>query len=188
MPLPQKQVYTSEDYWNLPDGQRAELIDGKLYAMAPPNRIHQELVMELSTTIRQYIKDRRGDCKVYPSPFAVNLTANDKVWVEPDISVICDKDKLSDRGCEGAPDWIIEIVSQSTQQMDYGIKLFKYRTAGVREYWIVNPVKRTVMVYDFEHEKKTWQYSFEDIISGCIYEDFSICLAEMIPQKLKNPE
>ena len=122
MALPQKQVYTSEDYWNLPDGQRAELIDGKLYAMAPPNRIHQELVMELSATIRQHIKDRRGDCKVYPSPFAVNLTANDKVWVEPDISVICDKDKLSDRGCEGAPDWIIEIVSPGNPKNDYTIK------------------------------------------------------------------
>ena len=98
MPLPQKQVYTSEDYWNLPDGQRAELIDGKLYAMAPPNRTHQKLVMELASVIHNHIKNNSGSCEVYPSPFAVNLTANDKVWVEPDISVICDKDKLSEIG------------------------------------------------------------------------------------------
>ena len=103
MPLPQKQVYTSEDYWNLPEGQRAELINGKLYAMAPPNRIHQRLVHQLDKLIGNYIDSNKGTCEVYPAPFAVNLTANDKVWVEPDISVIRDKDKLSDRGYEGAP-------------------------------------------------------------------------------------
>lgn len=179
MPLPHKQVYTSEDYWNLPDGQRAELIDGKLYAMAPPNRIHQELVMELSTTIRQYIKDLRGDCKVYPSPFAVNLTANDKVWVEPDISVICDKDKLSDRGCEGAPDWIIEIVSPSSSKNDYAIKLFKYRTAGVREYWIVNPMKKAVQTYIFEDEEDSDLFSFDDEIPVYIFGGLTIRICNL---------
>lgn len=94
MQVPQERIYTSEDYWNLPEGQRAELIDGKLYAMAPPNRIHQELLVELSTTIHNYIKKNDGSCKIYPAPFAVNLNADDKIWVEPDISVICDKDIL----------------------------------------------------------------------------------------------
>ena len=188
MELPQSETYTVEDIYALPEGQRAELIDGRIYNMAPPVRVHQHLVMNLSAAIHAYIKAKGGDCLVYPAPFAVFLNEDDRNYVEPDISVICDQGKLDEKGCNGAPDWIIEIVSQLTQQMDYGIKLFKYRTAGVREYWIVNHVKRTVMVYDFEHEKKTWQYSFEDIISGCIYEDFSICLAEMIPQKLKNPE
>ena len=180
MPLPQKQVYTSEDYWNLPDGQRAELIDGKLYAMAPPNRIHQELVMELSATIRQHIKDRRGDCKVYPSPFAVNLTANDKVWVEPDISVICDKDKLSDRGCEGAPDWIIEIVSPGNPKNDYTIKLFKYRTAGVREYWIVNPMKKVVQTYTFEGIEESDVYFFDDEIPVYIFDGLAIRISDLL--------
>ena len=180
MPLPHKQVYTSEDYWNLPDGQRAELIDGKLYAMAPPNRIHQELVMELSTTIRQYIKDLRGDCKVYPSPFAVNLTANDKVWVEPDISVICDKDKLSDRGCEGAPDWIIEIVSPGNPKNDYTIKLFKYRTAGVREYWIVNPMKKVVQTYTFEGIEESDVYFFDDEIPVYIFDGLTIRISDLL--------
>ena len=180
MPLPQKQVYTSEDYWNLPDGQRAELIDGKLYAMAPPNRIHQELVMELSATIRQHIKDRRGDCKVYPAPFAVNLNANDKIWVEPDISVICDKDKLSDRGCEGAPDWIIEIVSPGNPKNDYTIKLFKYRTAGVREYWIVNPMKKLVQTYIFEGEEDAHIHAFDDEILVHIFDDCTIKISDLL--------
>lgn len=134
MAMPQERVYTSEDYWNLPAGRRAELIDGRLYAVAPPYRIHQEILHQLDKTIGNYIDSSNGNCKVYPAPFAVNLTADDKTWVEPDISVICDRSKLSDRGCEGAPDWIIEIVSPTSQRMDYGIKLFKYRTAKVREY------------------------------------------------------
>ena len=90
MPLLKQHTYTSEDYWNLPDSQRAELIDGQLYNMAPPSRMHQRLVMELSATIRDYIRSHHGSCQVYPAPFAVNLDADDKDWVEPDISVICD--------------------------------------------------------------------------------------------------
>ncbi len=78
MQVPKEHTYTSEDYWNLPDGQRAELIDGKLYAMALPNRIHQKLIMELTSTIHNHIKKKSGSCEVYPAPFAVNLTANDK--------------------------------------------------------------------------------------------------------------
>ena len=88
MPLPKEHICTSEDYWNLPEGQRAELIDGHFYDMAPPSRIHQKLIMELSATIRQYIKDNSGSCEVYPAPFAVNLYADDKTYVEPDISAV----------------------------------------------------------------------------------------------------
>lgn len=180
MPLPKEKLYTSEDYWNLPEGQRAELIDGQIYNMAPPSRIHQKLVGELYHKILSYIRQKNGSCEVYPAPFAVNLTGNDKTWVEPDISIICDKNKLSDRGCEGAPDWIIEIVSPSTQPHDYGIKLFKYRTAGVREYWITNPITKTVNVYDLENEKATAQYSFDDSIPVCIYPEFQINIADLL--------
>lgn len=182
MPLPKDRTYTSEDYWNLPEWQRAELIDGQLYDMAPPYRIHQELVSGFHYFIKDYIRRNAGDCKIYPAPFAVNLTGNDSTWVEPDISVICDKNKLSDRGCEGAPDWIIEIVSPSTQSVDYGIKLFKYRTAGVREYWIVNPVKGTVNVYDFSSEdtEATGQYSFDEEIPVSLYPGFSIKVSDLL--------
>ncbi len=181
MPFPKKQqIYSSDDYWSLPDGQRAELIDGQLYAMAPPDFIHQKLLSELQYTILNYVKSKKGICEVIPAPFAVNLNADDRTWVEPDISVICDKNKIDNRGCCGAPDWIIEIVSPTTQKMDYGIKLFKYRTAGVREYWIVNPMTHTVNVYDFEHEEKTGQYNFNEGISVCIYSDLVIHVAEFL--------
>ena len=180
MPLPREKSHTIKDIYSLPEGQRAELIDGDMYMMAPPTRIHQELVMELSATIRDYVKSKDGSCKVYPAPFAVFLEADDKTYVEPDISVICDRDKLNDKGCVGAPDWIIEIVSPSTQRMDYLTKLFKYRTAGVREYWIVNPIKGTVQLYSFEGEEDSTQSSFSDSITSTIFKDFSICIEDLL--------
>ncbi|MDE7312685.1 MAG: Uma2 family endonuclease [Eubacterium sp.] len=180
MPLPQEKLYTSNDYWSLPDGQRAELIDGKLYNMAPPNRMHQKLVTKFVSLIENHIAAHHGDCEVYPAPFAVNLDANDKIWIEPDLSVICDKQKLTNRGCKGAPDWIIEIVSPSSIRMDYSVKLFKYRTAGVREYWIVNPIKQTVQTYSFENEEDAGHYSFEDEISAKVLEGFTVRICELL--------
>lgn len=179
MPLPYGTNYTSEDYWNLPEGERAELIDGQFYNMAPPSRIHQELVLELSATLRNYVRSQNGDCKVYPAPFAVNLDAEDQNWVEPDISVICDTNKLTDRGCSGAPDFIIEIVSPSTRKMDYMKKLLLYQRSGVREYWIVNPDTRAVTVYGFE--KDTFDaYTFDDVIPVGIYSELSIKIADLL--------
>ena len=180
MALQQEKIYTIEDIYALPDGQRAELIDGRIYNMAPPARIHQKLITELVSALHQHIRDNNGDCEVYPAPFAVFLNADDKNYVEPDISVVCDKSKLTEKGCNGAPDLIMEVVSPSTQQMDYGIKLFKYRTAGVREYWIINPVTRIVNVYDLENEERTCHYSFNDEISVCIFNGLSIQLSELL--------
>ncbi len=167
------EYYTIEDIYNLPDGQRAELIDGELYMMATPSRIHQRLVKDFTYLIESYIRRKNGDCEVYPSPFAVFLNADDKIYLEPDISVVCDKDKLTDEGCKGAPDWIIEIVSPSSRPMDYNKKLFKYRTAGVREYWIVDPMKQLIMVYNFEHDTYE-EYSISDKVKAGIYEDLEI--------------
>lgn len=175
-----KAICTVDYIYALPDGQRAELIDGQIYNMAPPMRIHQKLINRLSQVITNYIDAKHGECEVYPAPFAVFLNADNKTYVEPDISVICDKNKLDDRGCNGAPDWVIEIISPSTERMDYGIKLFKYRTADVREYWIVNPSTRTVNVYDFEHNAGTTQYTFDDEISVCIYRDLSIRITDLL--------
>lgn len=168
--------YTMEDIYNLPEGQRAELMDGELYMMAAPGRIHQEFVHFLDRTIGNYIQNKKGDCRVYPSPFAVFLNANNDIYVEPDISVICDKDKLTEEGCKGAPDWIIEIVSPSSRSMDYNKKLLKYATAGVREYWIVDPMKQRIMTYNFEHEIME-EYSFSDKVKSGIYEDLEIDFA-----------
>lgn len=173
----QEKTYTIDDIYALPEGQRAELIDGQMYMMAPPKRIHQKLITELVSLIHRHIKSHDGSCEIYPAPFAVFLNKDSQNYVEPDISVVCDKTKLDDNGCHGAPDWIIEIISPSTSRMDYGIKLFKYRSAKVREYWIVNPSKQVVMVYDFEHELNTKLYSFDDTIPGCIYRDLKINIA-----------
>ena len=170
IPVKEK-FYTIEDIYALPDGQRAELIDGRMYMMAPPNTRHQSLVSEFTVTIGSYIRSKGGNCKVFPAPFAVFLNKDDQNYVEPDISVICDKSKLNDKGCSGAPDWIIEIISPSTSRIDYGVKLFKYRTAGVREYWIVN---------DFENEEKTNQYDFDETIASCIYDDLKINIAGLL--------
>ncbi len=171
--LRKKEIYTVDDIYALPDGERAELIDGKIYYMAPPNTRHQTLVMEMSYQIKDYIKHNSGECKVFPAPFAVFLNEDDINYVEPDISVICDKDKITDKGCSGAPDWIIEIISPSSKAMDYFTKLFKYRTAGVREYWIVDPIKQRVTVYFFEKESVE-EYSFGSDMPVGIYEGFNI--------------
>lgn len=180
MPLLKNKTYTSEDYWNLPEGQRAELIDGQFYAMAPPNRIHQKLVSQFNKIIAQYIDNNHGECEVYPAPFAVNLDAHNKDWIEPDISVICDKGKLTERGCDGAPDWVIEIVSSSSRKMDYLKKMTMYLDAGVREYWIVDPVKEHTTVYRYEEDAAPIIISFNENIVVGIYGDLSIRVSDLL--------
>ena len=101
----QEKIYSIDDIYALPEGERAELIDGQIYYMAPPSRKHQDIVGELFGTIREYIKSKKGTCRPYISPFAVFLNENDKSYVEPDICVICDSRKLHEKGCVGAPDW-----------------------------------------------------------------------------------
>lgn len=174
MALPQQnKSYTTDDIYHLPEGQRAELIDGQMYMMAPPTRRHQQMLGALYRKIADYIDKNGGSCEVDIAPFAVFLNADDKNYVEPDISVICDADKLTDKGCTGAPDWIIEIVSPGSRRMDYYTKLFKYRTAGVREYWIVDPEKNRIIVYLFESDD-TQEYTFLDSVKAGIYEDLTI--------------
>lgn len=174
--LRKEDFYTIDDIYALPDGKRAELIDGKIYYMALPNRTHQKISWKLHQTIANYIDGKNGKCEVYAAPFAVFLNKDDISYVEPDISVVCDTSKLDESGCHGAPDWIIEIVSQSSKSMDYMVKLFKYRTAGVREYWIVDPDKQTVMVYGFENDAVE-QYRFGEEIPAGIYDGLSIRIA-----------
>ena len=126
-----------------------------------------------------YINAKGGSCEVYLSPFAVFLNENSRNYVEPDISVICDPSKLNDKGCAGAPDWIIEIVSPASRKMDYLLKLFKYHSAGVREYWIVDIAKNRITVYNFNHDYSIEEYSFTDTVKAGIYEDLSIDFSEI---------
>ena len=150
MPLPlQNKEYTIDDIYALPDGQRAELIDGQMYMMAPPSRRHQQILLSLGRKIADYIDRKGGSCEVDIAPFAVFL------------------------GCAGAPDWVIEIVSPGSRRMDYYTKLFKYRTAGVREYWIVDPEKSRVTVYSFESDD-TAEYAFSEAVKAGIYDDLEI--------------
>lgn len=171
---------TSYDYWNLPEEKRAELIDGQLYAMAPPSRMHQELSFSIARKIADYIDSHNGNCKVYTAPFAVNLNADDTTYVEPDISIICDKSKLSDKGCNGAPDFIIEIVSPSSRKMDYITKNTKYSEAGVREYWIVDPEKERTTVYHYEKDVSPTIILFSQPLNSGIYSDLSITISELL--------
>ncbi len=181
MPLPKERIYTSEDYWSLPEGHRAELINGQFYDMAPPSRIHQELVSELTQAIGAYIKSKGGRCKVYPAPFAVNLDAEDKNWVEPDISVICDKNKLTDSGCLGAPDLIIEVVSPSSRKMDYVLKNALYDQAGVKEYWVVDPSKSFTIVYYYQAEDfSPTIIPFDHQLNCGIFEDLKIRISDLL--------
>lgn len=170
-----EEFYTINDIYALPNGERAELIDGQIYYIAPPGRNHQKISGYLYHEIYDYIKKNNGACEVYSAPFAVLLNKDDINYVEPDISVICDLSKLDDKGCNGAPDWVIEIVSPGSISRDYMVKLFKYRAAGVREYWIVDPDKRMVMVYGFERNTAQ-QYSFGEAVPSGIYEGFNIML------------
>lgn len=166
-------TYTIEYIYALPDGERAELIDGQIYYMAPPNTRHQRMLNYINTEINMYIRKNNGECEVFPAPFAVFLNDDDMNYVEPDISVICDKNKISDKGCQGAPDWVIEIISPSSRAMDYFTKLFQYQKSGVREYWIVDPIKQRITVYFFEKELVE-EYSFGEEVPVGIYEGFSI--------------
>ena len=165
--------YTIEDIYALPEGERAELIDGKIYYMVPPSTRHQRLVHFFDREIGNYIQSHEGECEVLPAPFAVFLNKDNINYVEPDISVICDASKLDEKGCHGAPDWIVEIVSPGNKTMDYFTKLFLYRAAKVREYWIVDSAKQMTAVYRFE-EGIMEEYSFGEDIPVGIFDGFSI--------------
>ena len=165
--------YTMEDLYNLPEGQRAELIDGEMYMMAAPGMLHQRISGYLYKKIADYIDAESGDCEPFMAPFAVFLNADDKIYLEPDISVICDPNKLTAEGCKGAPDWIIEIASSSSRSRDYGKKLFLYRSSGVKEYWVVDHEGNLIRRYNVE-KAIVEDYSFSDKVRAGIYEGLEI--------------
>ncbi len=176
--------YTVEDIFNLPEGQRAEIINGRWYDMSAPTRQHQEIVFEISRALGNYIESKGGDCKVYPAPFAVFLNKDDRDYFEPDISVICDHSKLSDRGCEGAPDLVVEVASESTKSRDLFLKLNKYKSAGVKEYWVVDPLTNTINAYEFDEKYETGGdlhiYNFEDVATFVTFPELSVRVADYL--------
>ena len=155
MALPlKKESYTFADCLTWPENERIELIDGEAVMMSLPSTVHQKISGELFRQLANFLEGKK--CEVFSAPFGVRLFEKDgdspenvDTMVEPDISVICDRDKLDRHGCKGAPDLIVEILSPSTQRRDRLIKLELYQRAGVREYWLVSPEEQTVQVLLF---------------------------------------
>ena len=176
---PQPEIITLEQYEALPEEKRAEVFDGIIYDMASPSQDHQTISMELSTIINTYIKGNNGSCRVFHAPFDVKLSDNPLTIVQPDIMVICDKNKLDVKRCNGAPDFIIEIVSPGNPADDYIRKLYYYKNYGVREYWIVDPRRKTITVNFFEDNLLNIQYSFDSVIKVNIYEDLFVNFSDI---------
>ncbi len=178
MALDTTKLYTTKDIMALPDGVRAELIDGVIYYMSTPNHTHQALLAELSYAFLHYQKESGKKCETLFAPYAVFISRDEYNYLEPDLLILYPHGEEDDRsqsdGCHGGPDFVLEIVSPSSKTMDYIRKLDKYTAAGVREYWIVDPQTKRVLVYNFEKENFLTQYTFEDTIPVGIYDDFSI--------------
>lgn len=173
--------YYVEDIRQLCAGVRVEIIDGKFHTMSTPNRMHQFLSVNISARMFNHIEKNKRKCHIYTAPLGVRLFADDETWVEPDILVICKrKEILTEQGCDGAPDLIVEIVSPSNSFHDYVTKLMKYQQAGVREYWIVDPRTERVSVIYFENTEKNAEYKYDDMIHSYVLEGFEIRIADFI--------
>ena len=135
--------------------------------------------MHLSTVINNYILSKKAACSVFNAPFDVKLSDNPLIIVQPDIMVICDKDKLDDKRCNGAPDFIIEIAFPDNPSDDYIRKLYYYKNYEVREYWIVDPKRKTITVNYFEGNIVSVQYPFDSVINVNIYDDLLISFYEI---------
>lgn len=153
--------FTLEDYFAIPDDQRVELIDGVIYDMASPTTVHQALGDEINVRFREHIKKNKGKCFTVTAPLDVQLDCDDKTMVQPDVLIICDRGKFQNGRVFGAPDLAVEVLSPSTRKKDLSIKLDKYRNAGVREYWLVDPSKQRVCVYLLEKDEFPTIYTFE---------------------------
>lgn len=170
---PEVPLITLEQYETLPEDKRVEVFDGIVYDMSSPSQEHQTISIELSTILNTYIKRKNGLCRVFHAPFDVKLSDHPLTIVQPDLMIICDKDKLDGKKCNGAPDWVIEIVSPSSMRLDYLVKLLKYSVSGVREYWIVDPLMKNITVHNFETETMEI-YNFSDTVKAGIYDDLYI--------------
>ena len=177
-------TYTLEDYRALPDDQRMELIDGYFFKMEAPSALHQELLIELAYRFKDYQKKKRPDCRVIPAPFDVQLDRDILTMLQPDISIISDRDRIVPKGCFGAPDFIVEILSGSTRAKDMYLKLAKYKNAGVHEYWMVDPEKHQVLVWDEKEGDRLEVYDLESripvgITDGDLEIDFREIMEEL---------
>lgn len=177
-----EQIYSYADYLNWDESERWEIIDGIPYMHATPSRLHQEISGELFRQISNYLLGKA--CKVYAAPFCVRLDVEkeDRNVVnvfEPDITIVCDKSKLDDKGCKGTPDMIIEILSPSTGKNDKILKFNKYEKAGVKEYWIAEPDTKILNVFILQDDGlygRLKAYSDEDKVRASLFPDLEIDL------------
>lgn len=164
--------YTLEDYYRIPNDIRVELIDGVIYDMGAPTSTHQLIAGYIYTKLLTHIMSKKGSCLPVISPIDVQLDCDDKTMIQPDMVIVCDRDKITDRCIYGAPDFIIEILSKSTWKKDAVIKLNKYFNAGVREYWMIDPVRLKILVYNFAQEDELPMiYGFTDKVPVRIWDD-----------------
>lgn len=161
--------YNLEDYLALPEERRVELIDGVFYDMAAPLIIHQAISGEIFSKLRDFIRDNKGGCIPLNAPVDVQLDCDDKTVVQPDVLVVCDRDKFKNGRVFGAPDFVVEVLSPSTAKKDCTLKPNKYCEAGVREYWMIDPKKKRVFVYHFEAEECLTLYTFDDVVPVQIF-------------------
>ncbi len=160
---PRQGSYIIEDYYALPDDRRVELIDGWIYDMAAPSRLHQAILGRLHLQIAPCV-DAHPECEIFFTPTDVCLDKNEWTMVQPDLFITCNREDDDIRRLNGAPDFIIEILSPSGRFHDMFRKLNKYRLAHVREYWIIDPEKQRITVYDFEHDELQMTYIFGDTV------------------------
>ena len=165
-----KRLYTLEDYLALPEDQRVELIDGVFYDMAAPTTVHQAIGGFLYKLLLDHVLENQGPCMPFMSPVDVQLDCDDKTVVQPDVLIVCDRSKFQNGRVFGAPDFLAEVLSPSTRKKDMQLKLYKYANAGVREYWMIDPLKKKILVYDLEHESFPVLYGFDDTIPVLIWE------------------
>lgn len=166
---------TLDTYFSLPDELRTELIDGKLYYMSAPSLRHQSIVIALSAALYSYFADKKKDCRVFASSCDVRLDGDEYTMIEPDIFVVRGREQLAGGAyCMGAPEFVAEIVSLSSSRHDYELKRYKYQNAGVKEYWIVDPIKMRIVVYVFVKDAVPAVYTFEDKVRPYLYPDLEI--------------
>lgn len=159
-----------DDYLALPNDVRVELIDGVFYDMAAPSYLHNQIAIQIWKALDDYIYKNNGKCSASIAPTDVQLDKDDKTMVQPDVLVTCDRDKITYARVVGAPDLIIEVLSESNWYHDVYRKKSKYESSGVREYWIVMPKQSKIIVYFFKKSSKPIEYTFNDIIPVNIWD------------------
>ena len=158
--------------------RHGEVIEGKVFAKQTPGRTHQRLVLLLAHQIQKQIEEKSLPWEVNIAPFPVYLKGDDSVCLEPDILVCCSPSLLQEKGCVGAPDWIIEVLSPASARLDLGLKCHKYREEGVKFYWAVDPGTRVVLTHDFRDGEFRRLYSFRDPVPAGLCQDFEIRIAD----------